>query len=99
MNSPPDEDRSEGFAGPAGGQVDFTSFGDESMKFEVQELQGRIANYIHQRGSAAPAADDAVAKEVVHKFVMFHQGNEQWDAYTGKSFVKGYLNGTHLTPA
>lgn len=95
MTSSPCDDFTEGFTGPAIGQVDFTPVGVDRMQVEVRELQSRIVNYIHQRGSAAPASGKDAATSMVQKFVKFHHtyGNEVWGAYAGKSFVKGQLIG------
>jgi hypothetical protein len=95
MDSPP-EDYSRGFAGPVG-RVDYTSVGDGSTQVEAQELKARLVNYIHQRRSAGPAAGDIAAVNVAQKFVKFHQGNEVWGEFAGKSSIKRYLIGTSVS--
>lgn len=94
MDSPSD-DYSRGFAGPVG-RVDFTSVGDGSVQLEAQELKARLVNFIHQRGSAAPAASDVAAMDAAQKFVKFNQGNEAWGEFAGRSFIKAYLIGTSV---
>ncbi|KAJ9107421.1 hypothetical protein QFC21_000872 [Naganishia friedmannii] len=82
-----------GFAGPAGGQVDFTASPiDENGFREGPELMKRLEEYIAlQGGSALPAASKEAALNVVRKFIEFHKGNENWGVYESRCFLKNTL--------
>ena len=93
MTSTPDDDYTDGFAGPAVGKVDFTPIGEEGMYAEMRDLQSRIVNYIDQRGSAAPASDKDTAALIVKNLVKFHHESDVWIDHVGKTFVKAQLIG------
>ncbi|GHJ86114.1 hypothetical protein NliqN6_2516 [Naganishia liquefaciens] len=91
MTSTPDDDYTDGFAGPAVGKVDFSPIGEEGMYAEMRDLQSRIVNYIDQRGSAAPASDKDTAALIVKNLVKFHHESDIWIDHVGKAFVKAQL--------
>lgn len=89
---PPQEEYRGGFAGPTGNQVDFTRIVEGNTTTEEQALTTQLEDYINQEDSMVPPGN-AAPMDVIQAFVKFHKGNEVWDGYVGKSFVKTDLIG------
>lgn len=89
---PPQEEYRGGFAGPTGNQVDFTRIVEGNTATEEQALTTQLEDYINQEDSMVPPGN-AAPVDVIQAFVKFHKGNEVWDSYVGKSFVKTDLIG------
>jgi hypothetical protein len=88
---PPEEEYRGGFAGPTGNRVDFTPVTEGSAN-EEEALRTHLEEYLSQEDAMTPPGN-AVPVEVIGAFVKFHERNEIWGSFSGKSFVKEELIG------